>query len=462
MGVAVKLENLSKFYKLYNSPKQRLKEAIHPLKKRYHRRFFALNNLNLSIKKGEILGIVGNNGSGKSTLLKLISGITQPSSGKVTVNGKVSLLLELGTGLNPDLTGIQNIIFSGTLKGFSKGEINERMEAIISFAGIGNFIHQPLKVYSSGMKARLGFALAINMNPDILIVDEVLAVGDELFRRKCYAKMEEFFKSGCTVLYVSHNLNTINEICTKAILVDRGEIILEGAPKLVTMNYRKYLYTKSKDISRVRNEILLLNKDKEKKNFFSINIKNQAVIKPGVNRDVGLIGEKEDKMPSKQESYFIPDLKSKSKSVIKNYNVNICDNHIRNLEGGKVNSLVMYEEYIYSYKVEFGETIEHINFGMGFKNEKGTPLSWMIYPGVNQYLNQKISEGDCYLLDWHFKCLFIPGIYYIDSGLRTLRKNDAVIVVKIADSMAFKVQKIDVEQKGGIFDTFTTVKIRKI
>ena len=178
---AVKIENVSKYYKLYNSPKDRLKEALHPQGKPYHNKFFALSDINLSVKKGEIVGIIGSNGSGKSTLLKLIAKVLIPNIGTIEVNGSISALLELGAGFNPDFTGIDNLYFYATILGLPKTVIDEKIEDILTFADIGEYINQPLKTYSNGMKARLGFAIATEIDPDILIIDEVLAVGDAAF-----------------------------------------------------------------------------------------------------------------------------------------------------------------------------------------------------------------------------------------------------------------------------------------
>ena len=216
----ISIKNLSKVYKLYDKKSDRIKEALSARRRKYHCDFYALRNINLEVKKGEILGIVGRNGAGKTTLLEVIAGILTPTGGQAQIDGNVSALLALGIGFNPERTGVENIYVNGTLKGFSKEEMDNKIEKILDFADIGNFACQPVKTYSSGMQARLGFAVAVHMDPEILIVDEVLAVGDELFRRKCYAKMEEIFKSGCTVLFVSHTVNTINEICTRAILLD--------------------------------------------------------------------------------------------------------------------------------------------------------------------------------------------------------------------------------------------------
>lgn len=223
--VAIKIENVTKIYQLYQRPMDRLKESMSLIrKKEYHHKFYALNNINLEIKKGESIGIVGKNGSGKSTLLKIISGVLTQSNGNVYVDGKVSALLELGTGFNPEYTGIENIYANGLIMGYSKEEMDEKLDDIVNFAQIGEYIYQPVKTYSSGMFARLAFATAINVDPEILIVDEVLAVGDAKFQIKCINKMEEFKASGKTVLFVSHTLEQIKRFCTKGVWIDQGEM----------------------------------------------------------------------------------------------------------------------------------------------------------------------------------------------------------------------------------------------
>lgn len=434
--ITVKLENISKFYKLYNKPKERLKEALHPRGKKYHRKFYALSDINLEIKKREVLGIVGKNGSGKSTLLKLISGIIQPSSGKIEVKGKVSALLELGSGLNPEFTGMQNIYFSGTMMGFSRKEMEEKIEDIVSFADIGNFIHQPLKTYSSGMKARLGFALTINMEPEILILDEVLAVGDELFKRKCYAKMEEFFKSGCSVIYVSHSINTVNEICSRAIFLDKGELILEGPPKFVTMHYQKFLYVDTKNRDALRNEIIQLNKNEEKKKKFAVDLekegmKTDAEKKPQIDKKVQ--GEE-------SKAFYIPNFKPKSTIEHKNFDVEIFDFQIKTLAGTKVNALVTNEEYIYTYKVKFDIDVENVVVTMAIHTEKGVYIGGSLAPGKKKFL-KKIDKGEIYLIEWYFLCNLLCGNYYTTSAVRSFKNGNEIFLNRIVDALVFKVQK---------------------
>jgi lipopolysaccharide transport system ATP-binding protein len=444
--ISVKLDNISKFYKLYNSPKDRLKEALHPFKKKLHKKFYALQNINLEIKRGEILGIVGKNGSGKSTLLKLICEIIQPSSGKLIVNGAVSALLDLSVGLNPEFTGMQNIYFSGTMMGFSRKEMEKKIDGIVDFADIGDFIHQPLKTYSSGMKARLGFALAINMEPEILVLDEVLAVGDELFRRKCYAKMEEFLKSDCTILFVSHSVGAVNEICRRAILLDQGEQILEGPTKFVTMHYQKFLYARARDINKVRNEIIQLNKEeRNKRNFVDNvnvreNVKKEESIKTEINETIV------KKQGPKQEAFYMPHLISKSKVVQKNEDIDVYDICIETLEGKKVNCLVVNEEYFLTYRVKFNVDVGDFAVGWLLKNEKGLHLSGSRYPGEKRNI-KNAKKNEIYLIKWKFKCSLLNGIYYIDIGIISFLNEMKNMLAAYLDALTFKVQRPEYKVK---------------
>lgn len=238
-NVVVKLENVSKYYKLYDKPKDRLKEALNPFGKKYHKEFYALQDINFELKRGECLGVIGRNGMGKSTLLKLIAHIIEPSSGNVFVNGTVSALLELGTGFNPEFTGLQNIYFYGTILGFDKKQIEQKKDEIISFADIGEFITQPVKTYSSGMFVRLAFAVQTSLIPDILLVDEVLSVGDIFFQQKCHARIEELLSKGTALILVSHDMQTIEKYSNSTMLLNDGECVLCGQPNEVIYAYYK-------------------------------------------------------------------------------------------------------------------------------------------------------------------------------------------------------------------------------
>ncbi|MGA2916321.1 MAG: ABC transporter ATP-binding protein [Sedimentisphaerales bacterium] len=242
-SIAISVRNVSKKFKLFNSPKERFLEAFHPFNKKYHREFWALKDINFEIKKGTTVGIIGRNGSGKSTLLQILCSILKPTTGTVAVNGRVSALLSLGAGFNPEFTGRQNAIMNGALMGFSDKEMKKRLPEIEAFADIGEFIDQPMKIYSSGMSVRLAFAAAINVNPDILIIDEALAVGDAKFQHKCFQKFHEFQNAGITIIFVSHNTDAVIRHCDTAILLERGEIVEIGEPKVITNYYLDLLFT---------------------------------------------------------------------------------------------------------------------------------------------------------------------------------------------------------------------------
>lgn len=239
--VAISVCDVTKLYKLYDKPADRLKESLGLTKKKKYKEHYALHNLSFDIKKGECVGIIGTNGAGKSTILKIITGVLNPTEGEVKIDGRISALLELGAGFNMEYTGIENIYLNGTMIGFSKEEIDKKLDAILSFADIGDFVNQPVKTYSSGMFVRLAFAVAINIEPEILIVDEALSVGDVFFQAKCYKKFEEFKQQGKTILFVSHDLSSISKYCDRVVLLNKGKKVDEGSPKEMVGLYKRIL-----------------------------------------------------------------------------------------------------------------------------------------------------------------------------------------------------------------------------
>lgn len=241
LNTVINTEQLSKIYKLYDDPLDRLKETFHPFNKQYHQQFYALNDITCSIKQGEIVGIVGKNGSGKSTLLQIITGVLTPTSGTFEVKGKISALLELGAGFNPELTGLENVYFKSSLLGYSKKETETKLDSILEFAEIGDFVKQPVKMYSSGMFVRLAFAVAINVEPDILIIDEALSVGDFRFQQKCMRKFDSFLKDNKTILFVSHDHGSVLRYCNRAIWLRDGKIFQDGTPNDVCKDYIAFM-----------------------------------------------------------------------------------------------------------------------------------------------------------------------------------------------------------------------------
>lgn len=237
---AIEVVNVVKVYKLYDRLRDRLKDAFGIGKKRY-KLHYALNGVSMKICRGETVGIIGTNGSGKSTILKIITGVLHPTSGEVRVNGRISALLELGAGFNQEYNGIENIYLNGTMMGFSEKEIDARLPAILEFADIGDYVYQPVKTYSSGMFIRLAFAVAINIDPEILIVDEALSVGDVFFQAKCYHKFEEFKDMGKTIVFVSHDLSSISKYCDRVFLLNQGNLLGEGSPKKMIDAFKRVL-----------------------------------------------------------------------------------------------------------------------------------------------------------------------------------------------------------------------------
>lgn len=245
--IAIKVDHVSKLYKLYDNPSDRFKEALGFTKEKKYKEHFALSDVYFEVKKGETVGIIGTNGAGKSTILKIITGVLNPTSGKVDVAGRISALLELGAGFNMEYTGIENIYLNGTMMGYTREEVDAKVQTILDFADIGDFVYQPVKTYSSGMFVRLAFAVAINIDPEILIVDEALSVGDVFFQAKCYHKFEEFKETGKTILFVSHDLGSIAKYCDRVVLLNKGKKMAEGEPKEIIDLYKQVLVSQAEN-----------------------------------------------------------------------------------------------------------------------------------------------------------------------------------------------------------------------
>lgn len=449
----VALREISKKYILYNNRQDRLKEALHPFKKIYHHDFFALKNINLRIKRGEILGIVGRNGSGKSTLLKIIAKVITPTEGSVAVTGKIAAIFELGSCFNPEFTGIENISFFCTILGYRRDEIDQIKNQIIEFSELGEYIFQPIKTYSSGMKARLSFAVSVHINPDILILDEVLAVGDDLFKRKCHARMEQFFKGGKTILFVSHDVNSVNLLCTRAILLDKGEILLQGPPKLVTMYYQKLIYAREEHHSSVLDEICELDKNEKRKEIFDLTTSDAMPFDFDCQGKENTTNQAaSDDLFENQgfQPYYLPAFLSQTIVELRNFDVTIYDCEIVTEDGKRVNVLVQGQRYCFQYKVLFNAKLDNIQFSNSIKTQQGQDIAWFMYPDKNNFLNQAVSEGMIMTYKMLFDCLLIGGkSYYINIGLRTFMNNENLVVSRIVDAYVFRVISDD-KSGGGI------------
>nr|WP_315445842.1 ABC transporter ATP-binding protein [uncultured Pseudomonas sp.] len=424
---AIRVENLSKCFHIYDRPRQRLQQLLlAPIKSRikeadvkYYREFWALKNINFEVSRGETVGIIGKNGSGKSTLLQIICGTLTASEGTVDVNGRIAALLELGSGFNPDFTGRENIYLNGSILGLSRQEIDDRFAEIESFADIGDFIDQQVKSYSSGMAVRLAFAVAINADPEILIVDEALSVGDELFQRKCFSRIEAIRQKGATILFVSHAGSAIVELCDRAILLDSGDMLTEGAPKQVVGNYQKMLYAAADRRAIIRQQII------------------------AGQPPTGLEPEAEEtariKLDQDIEESFDPDLKPNSTIEYEDKGARIRDAGIYTQSNIKVNNLVRGRSYLYRYTVDFTTVAERVRFGMLIKTVSGAELGGAISaPSVADSV-EWVEAGSRVQVQFQFACNLTPGLYFLNAGVTGISDQVETFLHRALDVAAFRV-----------------------
>jgi len=444
--IAVRVSDLSKCYHIYDRPPDRLKQSVLPKLQRlirkpprqYYREFWALKDVSFEVKKGESVGIIGRNGSGKSTLLQLICGTLSPTSGSVETNGRVAALLELGAGFNPEFTGRENVYMNGAVLGLSQEEIDARFDDIAAFADIGDFIDQPVKTYSSGMYVRLAFAVSINVDPKILVVDEALAVGDELFQRKCYSRIENIKDSGATILLVTHSATPVAQMCAQALLLDRGVRLYMGNPKFAIESYHRLIFASPNEADTIKGELMSLDSSHELANNLS-----------GQDRDPKALGDwpvaeaKSTACRALHESLqcerFEPGLVPASTIEYESLGARIENVRIENKERQRVNILAPAREYLYCYDVVFSEPAEQVHFGMLIKTTTGIDLGAIGSPPPNQGIVQ-IKRGDRYSVEFPFINSFSPGTYFINAGCSGVRDETEQFLHRIIDAVAFRVE----------------------
>ena len=430
--ISIKVENLSKCYEIYD------RQILCRGGKKYYREFWALKDVSFDVRKGETVGVIGRNGSGKSTLLQMICGTLNPTEGQIVTHGRIAALLELGSGFSPEFSGRENVYLNGTVLGLNRKEIDARFKAIADFADIGSFMDQPVKSYSSGMVVRLAFAVAIHVDPSILVVDEALSVGDELFQRKCFARIEAIRKMGATVLFVSHWGSTVVDLSDRAILLDQGELLTVGEPKHVVNSYQRLLYAPEEKRLEIRDDIV------------------HAV---GTDAEAASGGESAHACRQNlaglegAEEIFDPGLKPASTVVFESRGVRIGEARICTQDGRQVNGLVRGGCYRFQYEVVFERAVRDVRFAMLIKTITGMPLGGGLSAASPGEGLQTAKAGMTCNVDFSFSCHLNPGLYFLNAGVFG---NDGsveeVILHRKVDVLAFRVLPVQGNRGTEIVD----------
>ena len=421
--VVIKAEHLSKIYKIYENNIDRLKEAFHPFHKRYSKDFFALQDVSFEIRRGENVGLIGKSGAGKSTLLKMITGVLTPSGGILEVNGKIASLLELGAGFNPDMTGIENIYMNGLLMGQSRAEMDNKLDDIVAFADIGDFVKQPVKTYSSGMFARLAFAVNAFLEPDILIIDEALSVGDAFFQSKCMDKMRSMIDSGVTVLFVSHDTFAVKNLCERAFYLQAGKMIMDAPAKDVVEVYRN-------ELIRMRREVI-----GEKAEQVASLIEEAKLSQLDDNTKDFNIPIDAESLSRGKENF----LKNAAYNRSQDGRAELINVQLMDLDGKLVDEVIFGQEVILRMVVQFNQNIECLGMAYHIRNATGIDL---IYTDSRFNKTKAIFDakrGEVYTIDWKFKVELRQELYDIACVVST-PIDDKLMEAHICDNVPCAVQ----------------------
>jgi lipopolysaccharide transport system ATP-binding protein len=442
--VAISARQLSKAYRVYARPQDRLKQMLWPSRRRFFSEFWAVRGVDLDVYRGETVGVVGRNGSGKSTLLKMICGTLAMTTGSLEVAGRVSTVLALGTGFNPEFTGRENARLNATLLGLSDTQIRDRMDSIIAFADIGPFFDRAVKSYSSGMHSRLAFSVAIHTDPDILVVDETLAVGDEAFNRKCFSRIEEIKRGGGTILFASHSANLVVELCDRAILMDGGERLLTSEPKEVIARYHRLLYARPTEVAAIREETRRFDEGNE------VDAGEPAPESATPGAAVGATAPARIGLHGR----FDPKLRSESTVEYPAHGARIRNPQIVDRSRDVVNVLLAGRTYTYTYDVAFEEDAFEVRFGMMLRMVSGVELG-----GQSSHPPRRgipyIEAGSVVHVRFSFQTLLQPGLYFLNAGVLGVRDGTQLYLHRMLDASVFR---IDPERPGlvtGVVDLST-------
>lgn len=454
--IAIAVRGVGKCYHVYARPQDRLKQALFLGRRRYFRDFWALRNVSFDVTRGTCVGIVGPNGSGKSTLLQIIARTLRVSEGTVDVRGRVAALLELGSGFNPEFSGRENVYLNATILGLTRRQIDERFDAIAAFADIGDCLDRPVKTYSSGMVLRLAFAVQVQVEPDILIVDEALAVGDEAFQRKCFARLRAFQEQGGTILFVSHDAHAVVDLCDRAILLDHGEMLLCGRPKKIVDSYHRLLYAPAETQEAIRAEIKTSaggGEESKKANAPKTDEIAQDELPPliaaGTTTPVAAVAAS---AAERDRPSFNPEMKPATTVVYDSQGAEILDPHITTIEGERVNTLVHDEEYVYRYRVRFTQSACRVRFANGIKSVRGAVIACMAIPyGGVPY----VAEGSEIDVAFHFHCSMTPDVYFLNAGVAGIVGGSEIYLHRIVDALMIRVNDWPGRVATGCVDPYT-------
>jgi len=455
---SIRVEGLGKRYEIYAQPADRLKQmilprvqrAVHRPARAYFNEFWALRDVNFDVKRGETVGIVGRNGSGKSTLLQMICGTLTPTQGSVSIRGRVAALLELGAGFNPEFTGKENVRLSGLLYGLSDEELRERYQAILDFAEIGDFIDQPVKTYSSGMYVRLAFAVAINVSPEILVVDEALSVGDEAFQRKCFARIDAIRDAGAAVLFVSHSAGTVVELCDRAILLDRGEMLAQGTPKFVVSRYHKLLYSRADKVQEIR-ESIRYESLLQGSAFDAGEGTNDGVVQTvrADTTDGGRAGAVQPNIDA--VAYFDEGMVPSSTVRYESRGAIISRARVETLDGRRVNVLSPGREYVYTYEAQFDRPAVGVRLGMMIKTVSGLELGGAA-TAPDGARGAIVASGQGMRVRFKFRAALASGAYFVNAGVTALEQEGETYLDRIIDALMFRVLQDTERMATGTID----------
>lgn len=450
--LAISVRGLDKTFPIYDKPIHRLLQMMVPgARERWYREFRALRGIDLDVRRGETVGIVGRNGSGKSTLLQLICGTLSPTHGVVHVRGRVAALLELGAGFNPEFTGRENVFLNGTVLGLNREEIAARFDRIAAFADIGDFIDQPVKTYSSGMYVRLAFAVAINVDPEILVVDEALSVGDEAFQRKCFARIDEIRDAGATVLFVSHSAGTVVDLCDRAILLDHGELLAEGAPKRIVGLYQKLLYAPADRVEAIRASIRA-DGGHDSEPDPSRRPRATAAVIPPERLDGAL--------PAADDAYWEEGLQPASTIAYEERGARVEDAHVETPDGRRVNVLAGGAEYDYVYTVVATRTLAAVRCGMMVRSLTGVDIGGAATAAARDDAIPVVEAGRALQVRFRFRCMLAPGTYFLNAGVLASVGDGEEYVARYMDVAMFRVMPRARRLATGLVDLQVAPSVR--